>query len=207
MAEAGRSISTGNDMWYTGRFDLHPFKGLSIKGNYTLNKYFGRSKIHRKTVYQTMPEGGVAPVESQTPNFVSNGNSENNYQTFNVWAEYNWDIDKLHNFKAMGGYNQEGKDYKGLSFRMSDLFDNETPISDLAINYVSNNETDTRWRVQGLFYRLNYDFKSKYLLELNGRYDGSSKFPSGKRHVFVPSASAGWRISEESFHSPTRCDR
>ena len=82
---------------------------------------------------------------------------------------------------------------------MSDLFDNETPVSDLAINYVSNNETDTRWRIQGLFYRVNYDFKSKYLLELNGRYDGSSKFPPGKRHVFVPSASAGWRISEEGF--------
>lgn len=203
MAEAGRSINTGNDMWYTGRFDLHPLEGLSIKGNYTMNKYFGRSKIHRKTVYQTMPEG-VSPIESQTPNFVSNTNIENNYQTFNVWAEYNWSINKLHNFKVMGGYNQEGKDYKGLSFKMSDLFDNETPISDLAINYVSNNETDTRWRVQGLFYRVNYDFMSKYLLELNGRYDGSSKFPAGKRHVFVPSASAGWRMSEEGFFAPLR---
>lgn len=203
MAEAGRNIGTGNDAWYTGRFDLHPLKGLSIKGNYTLNKYFGKRKIHRKTVYQTMPEG-VAPIESQTPNFVQNGNTENTYQTFNLWAEYDWNINESHNFKAMGGYNQEGKDYTGLSLKMSDLFDNETPISDLAINYVSNSETDTRWRVQGLFYRFNYDYKSKYLLELNGRYDGSSKFPSGKRHVFVPSASAGWRISEEGFFSPLR---
>ncbi|MBL7972867.1 MAG: TonB-dependent receptor [Prolixibacteraceae bacterium] len=203
MANAGRSTVDGNDMWYTGRFDLHPLKGLSIKGNYTLNKYFSRSKVHRKTIYQTMPEG-VNPIESETPNFVSNGNAENEYQTLNFWAEYNWNINKMHNFKLMGGYNQEGKDYRGLSFRMSDLFDNETPISDLAINYVSNSETDTRWRVQGLFYRINYDLNSKYLLELNGRYDGSSKFPSDKRHVFVPSASAGWRISEENFFAPLK---
>lgn len=201
MAKAGRRIHTGNDMWYTGRFDLHPLEGLSIKGNYTLNKYFQRKKVHRKTVYQTMPEG-VDAIEGETPNSVSNGNSENTYQTLNVWAEYNWDIDNLHNFKIMGGYNQEGKEYRGLSFKMSDLFDNETPISDLAINYTSNSETDTRWRVQGLFYRINYDFNSRYLLEINGRYDGSSKFPSGKRHVFVPSASAGWRVSEERFFSP-----
>lgn len=203
MAKAGRSLHGGSDMWYTGRFDLHPLKGLSVKGNYTLNKYFSRNKIHRKTVYQTMPEG-VPPVESGMPNFVSNRNSENTYQTLNLWAEYNWNIDAFHNFKVIGGYNQEGKDYKGLSFKMSDLFDNETPISDLAINYVSNSETDTRWRVQGLFCRINYDFKSKYLMELNGRYDGSSKFPAGKRHVFVPSASAGWRISEENFFSPLK---
>ena len=203
MAEAGRKVETGNDQWYTGRFDLHPLKGLSFKGNYTMNKYFGRSKIHRKTVYQTMPEG-VDPIESGTPNFVTNGSRENTYHTFNAWAEYEWNINENHNFKIMGGYNQEGKDYKSLSFKMSDLFDNETPVSDLAINYVSNSETDTRWRVQGVFYRVNYDFKSKYLLELNGRYDGSSKFPSGGRHVFVPSASAAWRVSEESFFEPLK---
>ncbi len=203
MAEAGRKLQTVNDQWYTGRFDLHPLKGLSIKGNYTMNKFFGRSKIHRKTVYQTMPEG-VDPIESGTPNFVTNGNSENTYHTLNAWAEYDWNINEDHTLKIMGGYNQEGKDYKGLSFKMSDLFDNETPISDLAINYVSNSETDTRWRVQGLFYRINYDFSSKYLLEVNGRYDGSSKFPSGNRHVFVPSASAGWRLSEESFFTPLK---
>ncbi len=55
------------------------------------------------------------------------------------------------------------------------------------------------WSYIGLFYRLNYDFKNRYLLELNGRYDGSSKFPSNQRFGFFPSVSAGWRISEEHF--------
>ncbi len=39
----------------------------------------------------------------------------------------------------------------------------------------------------------------RYLLEFNGRYDGSSKFPTNQQWAFFPSASVGWRVSEESF--------
>ncbi|MGE5944694.1 MAG: SusC/RagA family TonB-linked outer membrane protein, partial [Flavobacteriales bacterium] len=49
------------------------------------------------------------------------------------------------------------------------------------------------------FGRLNYDFKSKYLLELLFRYDGSQIFPDGKRYGFFPGISGGWRLSEEKF--------
>ncbi|NCB09255.1 MAG: SusC/RagA family TonB-linked outer membrane protein, partial [Bacteroidia bacterium] len=49
------------------------------------------------------------------------------------------------------------------------------------------------------FFRLNYGYKDRYLLEVNGRYDGSSKFPEDQQYAFFPSVSAGWRISEESF--------
>ena len=51
----------------------------------------------------------------------------------------------------------------------------------------------------GGFSRINYVFKDRYLLEVNGRYDGSSKFPANQRFAFFPSVSAGWRISEEPF--------
>lgn len=52
--------------------------------------------------------------------------------------------------------------------------------------------------------RLNYDYKHKYLLEVNGRYDGSSKFPKNDRYAFFPSLSAAWRISEEGFWEPLK---
>lgn len=47
--------------------------------------------------------------------------------------------------------------------------------------------------------RINYDYLGKYLLEVSSRYDGSVNFPSGTRWGFFPSASLGWRISEENF--------
>ncbi|HCN82800.1 MAG TPA: TonB-dependent receptor, partial [Sphingobacteriaceae bacterium] len=49
----------------------------------------------------------------------------------------------------------------------------------------------------------NYNFKEKYLLEVNGRYDGTSRFPKGSRFGFFPSVSAGWRISKEKFMDRT----
>ena len=52
---------------------------------------------------------------------------------------------------------------------------------------------------QALVGRFNYDYKGRYLLEFAFRYDGSSKFPSHSRWGFFPSASVGWRMSEESF--------
>lgn len=47
--------------------------------------------------------------------------------------------------------------------------------------------------------RFNYDYKSKYLLELAFRYDGSYRYAPGKRWAFFPSVSGGWRMSEEPF--------
>lgn len=51
---------------------------------------------------------------------------------------------------------------------------------------------------------MNYGYKGKYLVEVSGRYDGSSKFPSNQVWGFFPSASAGWRISEEGFMEGAR---
>jgi TonB-linked SusC/RagA family outer membrane protein len=47
--------------------------------------------------------------------------------------------------------------------------------------------------------RVSYDYKSKYLLEFSGRYDGSDNFAPNKRWGFFPSISAGWNIADESF--------
>lgn len=52
-----------------------------------------------------------------------------------------------------------------------------------------------------LFGRLSYGYQSKYLLDLNFRYDGSSNFPAGNRYGFFPGASAAWRLSQENFIS------
>ena len=57
--------------------------------------------------------------------------------------------------------------------------------------------TDGAWQVA--FSVWNYAFKDRYLLEVNGRYDGSSKFPTDQQWAFFPSVSGGWRVSEEAF--------
>lgn len=67
MALAGRNKKETWDQWYIGRFDLHPLKGLSIKGDYSWNRYSTVQKFHRKEIKQTFPEGGPEwIIETQT---------------------------------------------------------------------------------------------------------------------------------------------
>lgn len=59
--------------------------------------------------------------------------------------------------------------------------------------------TASEWALQSFFGRFNYDYDSRYLIEVNARYDGSSRFASGHKYGFFPSVSGGWRISGENF--------
>ena len=55
--------------------------------------------------------------------------------------------------------------------------------------------------IAGFYSRINYNYNQKYLLEVNGRYDGSSRFSqaSDKQWGFFPSASAGWIFTKEKI--------
>ena len=56
-----------------------------------------------------------------------------------------------------------------------------------------------QWSIMGFFGRVNYDYKGRYLIEGNIRYDGSSRFRSGRRWTWAPSFSLGWNIAQEEF--------
>lgn len=48
-------------------------------------------------------------------------------------------------------------------------------------------------------FRLNYDYKSRYLLTVSGRWDGASQLAKGNKWAFFPSAALGWRLDQEGF--------
>jgi hypothetical protein len=107
-----------------------------------------------------------------------------------------------HNFKTLLGYDQ-------TSFRRDWIrgFRDTYPLPDYQElnagsqqNQQSSGSAD-EWSLRSYFGRLNYDYKGKYLLEANARYDGSSRFAQGRKWGFFPSFSAGWRISDEGFMS------
>ena len=114
----------------------------------------------------------------------------------------------LHSVKAMVGLNAEkgefvqqfSKGYGLMNNSMGELalVTNSTPpvITSTSATYAP---AHTWWSVAGYFARINYDFDNKYLVELDGRYDGSSNFPVSGRWAFFPSGSVGWRITEEPF--------
>lgn len=48
-------------------------------------------------------------------------------------------------------------------------------------------------------FRLNYDYNSRYLLTVSGRWDGASQLAKGNKWAFFPSAALGWRLDQEGF--------
>ena len=202
LAQAGRNTSKQDDVWYTGSFNLTPIKGLSIKGDFTGNRYFNTERSHFKTLYQEQPDGSV--LTKGSTNSVSLRKYDDTYTALNLWAEYKGTIKDNHSYTVMVGYNQEKQTTSNMYGRAQNLYLNDFPIIDMAQDIQNLTEAATVWAVQGAFFRINYDYKGKYLLEVNGRYDGSSKYASGSQWGFFPSASIGWRLSEEKFFEPAR---
>ncbi len=125
------------------------------------------------------------------------------YHVINAYGTYEKSIQR-HSFKAMAGYNQELRTYKTLRGERTDLLSEDLNELDLGTGTHVAGGNASEWALMGFFGRLNYDFDGKYLLELNGRYDGTSRFPKGNRFGFFPSVSAGWRISNENFFEPVK---
>jgi len=141
-------------------------------------------------------------------------NSTTTQITSNTYLNYNQKFGP-HTLKAVAGLNAEKGDFQQTYAKGYGLMDNSkgeipllsgtNPVTGAPVYPVITSTSTmygpahTWWGVAGYFGRINYDYKNKYLLEVNARYDGSSNFPTNDRWAFFPSVSAGWRITEESF--------
>lgn len=119
----------------------------------------------------------------------------------NAYLNYNGTFAENHHLNVMAGANLDKDEYKSLGLTRYNLQDLNMPELIL-----TNDTTDTDYSQGhshngsvGFFGRVNYDYKGIYLVELNGRIDASSKFPAGQQWAFFPSASIGYRISEEPY--------
>lgn len=123
--------------------------------------------------------------------------------TSNTYATFEKDFGE-HNLKVTAGVNIEtGQSQMQMSKKMG-LMDKELGQLPLATGAATVNGSASDWAVAGWFARVNYNYKNRYLAEVNGRYDGSSNFPSHSRWAFFPSFSLGYRVSEESFFAPVK---
>ncbi len=122
---------------------------------------------------------------------------------YNGYMTYDKKFGK-HGLKAMAGTNIEDSEYVWHQSRRNGVYDFEKGEVNLAGGDQVSSSNHSWWSVAGMFARINYSYNDKYLLEVNGRYDGSSKFGEGKRWGFFPSASAAWRVTEEPWMKPVK---
>ena len=174
-------------------------KRLRLKSDFTFQTTeTGEKRKQVPLPYSSKP--GVIAYLGSTLNDIREIRQRTQYIATNIYTEYEDNIKDAHYFKVLLGYNYEQSTFKGLTAQRNGLiFENANDINlALGTSIVTQGGWE-EWAILGGFGRLNYSFKDKYLLEVNGRYDGSSKFPEDQRYGFFPSVSAGWRVSKEKF--------
>ncbi len=172
---------------------------LRLKGDFTFRNTDNGSSTKRVPVPYSPQVGVIAYLGSSTNDF-SIRNSTTKYLATNIYGEYEKTFNSVHYMKGMVGYNYEQSIYNTTNTRRNGLiFEDGNNINMANGNGITVSSNYEKWRIAGGFFRLNYAYDDRYLLEVNGRLDGTTKFPTSQQWGFFPSLSAGWRVSEEPF--------
>ena len=131
--------------------------------------------------------------------------SKNNTRSNNFLIENLLTFNKTlndHNIAVMVGTTTQKNTFESTGAGTRNFVFEQFEFHNLGAGVQANHTVSSLQREEQLasfFGRANYSFKGKYLFQLNGRYDGSSKFAPDNRWAFFPSGSIGWRVSEEPF--------
>ena len=187
-------------------WDWTPIKGLTARIDYALNYYnqfrYTAPIPNRSFNFQTNAFGSRTYVGTNAgiSDFTNTG-----YKTqLNGRITYNTTIAKHHDISALFVYGEEywydryqqGSRTDRLHPSLHEL---DAALAGTTQGSAGNSNTEG---LQSYIGRLNYAAFNKYLLEVNFRYDGSSKFLPGSQFGFFPSAALGWRFTEENFLRP-----
>ena len=180
---------------------MRPIKGLELVGEYTYDrKNWQKSYYAKKWEYTTEQLGSNNSV---TSDYLFKSEDHEDYNALNLYGTYNFSIKEDHMFKVMAGFNQERKQNSWISVQTHDMIAPSAPSFTSATGKIIPQNSYSDYAIRGAFYRINYNYKDRYLFEANGRYDGSSKFPKDDRFGFFPSFSVGWNIARESWMEKT----
>ena len=173
-------------------YQVVPSLKLRISGGVTNNM------IREEAFYNSLTAEGNPRNISGVNGFIDNSPNTNllNENTLSWKKTFN----KSHTIDALVGYTIQ---YNNSSFTRLSAFN--VPNESLGLDGLDQSLSlsalagSSRWRLQSYLGRVNYAFKSKWLLTASFRTDGSSKFAPGRRWGYFPSGAVAWRLSEEKF--------
>lgn len=204
MRDGGNDNSTKDFIYQQLQLTLEPIKGWRTIANLNYRtstefRHWNSQRLYNHDV------NGDPYMFKNTSNVHEFGWKEN-YYNINIYSEYDtyWGG---HHLKGMAGFQAESTAYRNLSVQREGIIIPGQPVINLASGTDINGNPVVpdvygeyqNWATAGFFGRINYDYNERYILELNMRYDGSSRFRADSRWGFFPSVSAGWNISRERF--------
>ncbi|TMM53149.1 TonB-dependent receptor [Maribacter algarum] len=166
--------------------EITPFEGLTWRSEFGTDR-LDLEETLRNAEFNT-PGGSAQQVSVREERWLTN-------QTLNYTASFN----ENHNLTILAGLNYEETLRTRLNVTSTGfLTDDLRNLGSGATPTVLNGDRFPS-RLFGLFSRLSYDYKGKYLVEGSIRRDGSSRFGANNRFGYFWSAAAGWILSEEPF--------
>ena len=206
LSEAG--ASNRSDKWLYQQYQLviEPIKNWKtfVDFNYR-NKASETTNELRQSYNIGVDNKTQYPVSRES--YVKETRYSENYINLNVYSEYSHTFNQAHNLKVMAGFQMEQNEFGDVSLRRDgiivpgltsiDTTDGLSYDGKVISPMVSGKYQD--WATAGFFGRINYDYMERYLMEVNLRYDGSSRFRGDERWGLFPSVSLGWNIAREKF--------
>lgn len=174
------------------------FSNISFNEDLQLRTTIGANIINQRNDYY----GGRDLLYIGAPDGVASvTNSRYNSWQFENYLTYTKDFENDHSLTTMVGLSWQHIDRFGSTASTRGFGDDFYGFNNLGAG--SNPQAPSSdlmaYGLSSYFGRINYTYKSKYLLTLTGRADGSSKFGPENQFAFFPSAALGWRVSEEDF--------
>jgi TonB-linked SusC/RagA family outer membrane protein len=172
---------------------------FTVNSDFSFQNSFDDELRRRVEIPYSRAPGVVEWLGTQY-NDLRNTNDKSLYLAGNLYGDYQNLFRDRHQVNVVLGTNYEESTFERLQAQRNGLIFPDARNINLALGQsIVTAGNYEKWAILGGFSRLNYIFDERYLLELSGRYDGSSKFPASERYAFFPAVSAGWRVSNERF--------
>lgn len=191
-----------------GTLTYTPIEGLELLATYSSNYYTNRARnfVDQYDIYSADVANNTMIYQRSWPalNSLSDNISQNTQNLFRAQATYTKALGK-HAFTGLAGFSTE--DFKTSfinTFRQNLLSPDRPYLSSGDQLGQTLNGGESRFSMVSAYARLNYTYDERYLLEVNGRWDASSRFRENNWWKLFPSVSGGWRISQESFWESLR---
>lgn len=189
--------SKENNMLYIAPV-IKPLEGWNIKGKFSYKSYNYRRKQNIPELKRIVHDWQNPTTVYTSPTSVQKWNNHSNTYTLDLYSDYTFSINK-NNFYVLAGFHQQWYKYNYLGGKGEGMLSPNIPVISQTLGNEYAYDAESHWAIRGGFYRVTYNYNHKYLLESNGRYQGSSKFPHDTRFKFFQSFSGAWRVSEEQF--------
>lgn len=174
---------------------------LKLRGDFSYKADRQVKERYRAPMSFSLAPGAFTEYVPQTSSYKSRWTYDYDYITANAVLTWTPKLGENHDLNVVGGWNLEDYNYERFYIQRKGML-----FPDKYTSYELYDGTDmlveqngSSYGTVGFFARVNYTLFKRYILEASARYDGSSKFPSKQRWGFFPSASVGWRLSEEPW--------